>query len=865
MKRLAVLLVLSLAALGLRAEFPDRFVEYIESDGSQYIDLGDVLRSNTVAVIDFMRITTDTVERPMFGASSSFAYLATTRRYVRNKLRSSGPDANIRYLYRYDVARPEIYYSTDGGATWPAVGGNSYAGNEGAGASAYLFGASGSTKSKAAMRVYGCSITNGTSLVCDLYPCVKNGVPGLYDAVTGDVLFDSAASATAFAVGPDVDIPPACLSCGYEIKGVPSRWGMSVPAYGIAACERDSSVSFTLNGLDGEGWVLSADGKSRARFDGATYRPYGGEVEEIGASSFTRTLSGVAEVVWKFGKQQYACIVNASAIGEATYWVDGAAVQPGTTLWVDAESSVKVKIVPAFGFSFVKWTDGEHDLGTEPEITVTPGASGLNLTPVLRPYICVNKDSTSATEDGSPENPYKTIQAGIDAARYDGDEIVVYANAYPATYAINTQIVGNENYKGLLVHGLTGNPRNIVIDAGKTGRCLKFTDGSTVSDLTLTNGFLAFHQPGDEFAGGGAYLSGGSSMDNCVVTDCHIVGDYGLVATEAASLGGGGVYAEGVSKGSVVTVSGSRIEDCSVVETSSSMKKNQTVYGGGIWAAGATTLTNTVVRGCRIVFSCGKSDGYAYGGGVGIYTAISTPNVILVGCDVSDNVVTNTIGQSTRMFGGGYSCQNRASTAPVICNSVFSNNFSLSRGAAINFETTGCTIRGCELVGNRSADSVIVYGAKGFFCTNTLFAANTGASIVMAGSNMSLGIGSCTFASNTAATLTVDGTPATTAVRNTILANDSPAELPDDLLEGGSYAANVDHCYIGGNPKFVSRSRGDYRIRYSSPCRGQGLVEPWMTDAKALDGSPRIDPVDGTVDIGAYQHTPFVGFSIQVK
>lgn len=832
------LVLMVLAVLGVRAEYPDRFVEYIESDGSQYIDLGDVLRSNTVAVIDFMRMSTDTVERPMFGASYSFAYLATTRRYVRSKLRSSGPDANSRCLYRYDVAKSEIYYLTDRGSTWKTVGGNGYTGNEGAGASAYLFGASGSTKSRASMRVYGCSITNGTSLVCDLYPCVKDGVPGLYDAVTGDILFDSAASATAFAVGPDTDIPPACLSCGYEIKGVPSRWGTSVPAYGIAECASGSSVTFALNGVDGEGWVLSADGKSRIRFAGATYRPYGGEAEKINASSFTRTLSGVVQVLWKFEDEHRVCVINASAVGEATYLVDGTVVTPGETVWVSAGSSVRVKAVPAFGFSFVKWTDGENDLGTEPEITVTPGDAGVSLTPVLRPYICVNKDSTSAVEDGSPENPYKTIQAGIDAAQHDGDEIAVYANAYPATYAISTQIVGNENCKGLLVHGLTGNPRNIVIDAGKTGRCLKFTDGSTVSDLTLTNGFLAFHQPGDEFAGGGAYLSGGSSMDNCVVTDCHIVGDYGSVATATASLGGGGVYAEGVNKGAEVKVSGSRIENCSVAETSASMKKIQTVYGGGVWSAGATTLTNTVVRGCRIVFSCGKSEGNAYGGGVGVYTAISSPNVVLVGCDVVDNAVTNTNGQSTRMYGGGYSCQNRSGTSSEIRSSAFMGNFSQTSGAA-------------------------VYGVKGVSCQNALFAKNSGPSIVAG--NEALEIGSCTFAANTAGALTVNGDPAKTTVRNTILVNDSPAELPDDLLEGGAYAENVDHCYIGGDPKFVSRSRGDYRLKYGSPCRGQGLIEAWMTGAKALDGSPRIDPEDGTVDIGCYQHTPFVGLTILVR
>lgn len=864
--KVCVLALATLSALGLRAEFPDRFVEYIESNGSQYIDLGDVLRSNTVAIVDFVLMAKDSVERPMFGADYCFAYLSTTKRYVRGKLGYSGPDQNVRLLHRYNVSSQKIHQSTDAGMSWSQVSaGNPSERGEGAGANAYLFGASGSSKSRASMRVYGCSITNGTTLVCDLYPCVKNGVPGLFDAVTRTILCDGAASATAFAVGSDVDIPPACFTCGYEIKGVPSRWGTSVPAYGIDACETGTTVSFALNGLDGKGWVLSADGKRRARFAGATYRPYGGAAEEIDANSFSRTLSGVAQILWRFEDEQYSCSLCASAVGSATYYVDGTEVASGTTIWVLAGSSVTVKAVPAFGYSFQKWTDGTQDLGIKPEITVTPDGSGISLTPVLRPCICVNKDSASATEDGSPENPYKTIQAGINAAQSDGDEILVAANAYPATYAIASELVNHATYK-TTVRGATGNPRDIVIDAEKTGRCVKFTNGSAAESLTLTNGLLTVHSSDDECFGAGAYLSSASSLRSCVVTDCHVLSDAAATATKAWDLGGGGIYVQGEWNKTASFIEGTLVEGCSVEETSTTWKQALGLYGGGVCVYGGTVVTNSVVRGCFIRHSGGQYDGNSYGGGIGAYLQFSLPSTIVIDSAVVGNSVTNTNGKSNRMYGGGYFCLDRNGNPPTLIRTAFTNNFCTYQGGGAFSKTQLLKAHDCSFVANRSYGSGAAIYAPSVLVTNSLFAANAGQTALTVGSSKkNSGLGSCTFADNVLSGTAVSLVAANVTVCNTIFSNTCTQELSDDLLPGGAEASRVDHCFIGANPKFKSRAKGDYRLKYGSPCRGQGLVQPWMSTATDLAGAPRLDTEDGSVDIGAYQHTPFVGFSVLVK
>jgi BirA family biotin operon repressor/biotin-[acetyl-CoA-carboxylase] ligase len=47
----------------------------------------------------------------------------------------------------------------------------------------------------------------------------------------------------------------------------------------------------------------------------------------------------------------------------------------------------------------------------------------------------------------------------------------------------------------------------------------------------------------------------------------------------------------------------------------------------------------------------------------------------------------------------------------------------------------------------------------------------------------------------------------------------------------------------------------DFRLAVDSPCINAGTNQPdWMAAATDLDGSPRIDRVFGTVDIGAYEY-----------
>ena len=85
----------------------------------------------------------------------------------------------------------------------------------------------------------------------------------------------------------------------------------------------------------------------------------------------------------------------------------------------------------------------------------------------------------------------------------------------------------------------------------------------------------------------------------------------------------------------------------------------------------------------------------------------------------------------------------------------------------------------------------------------------------------------------------------------------------------------VTNCYVGGNPRFVDASAGDFRLVRRSPCRDQGNMLGWMTAASVdLSGNPRVvtdgrtlaqDP-SALPDLGCYefQDAP-LGFVLRFK
>jgi len=176
--------------------------------------------------------------------------------------------------------------------------------------------------------------------------------------------------------------------------------------------------------------------------------------------------------------------------------------------------------------------------------------------------IYVDVNSQSQTEDGSQQNPYKTIQAAI-LHTGTGHTILVS----PGTYAENV-VIGEYD-----VFESTGGRSVTFIDGSSSDTAVTI---SNVSETVSVSGFTI--QNGRAPAGGGLYIYNADAL----VDDCMI---HSNTATSTL-YGGGGVYIEQDVDGASPTVT---LEDCVITGNSSAG------HGGGICMENSHGL---VVCGC---------------------------------------------------------------------------------------------------------------------------------------------------------------------------------------------------------------------------------------------------------------------------
>ena len=203
------------------AETPDKFVRYVESTGSQYVDTGVTGRWNTKveAQVEWMELGDMTVLGSGDWTDNTRCFMIYCNNADGNIATALGrsPTDYGRAAWRYDNANwtpwwqvNRIYdYSADFSATNAAgecvrkvaIDGiaftNMTAAAVDSGCTMYLFGLNrkGNLASQSKARIYRLKIWQGPedggdmTLRRDLFPCVKDGNAGLWDAVTGDILY----------------------------------------------------------------------------------------------------------------------------------------------------------------------------------------------------------------------------------------------------------------------------------------------------------------------------------------------------------------------------------------------------------------------------------------------------------------------------------------------------------------------------------------------------------------------------------------------------------------------------------------------------------------------------------------------------
>jgi hypothetical protein len=234
------------------------------------------------------------------------------------------------------------------------------------------------------------------------------------------------------------------------------------------------------------------------------------------------------------------------------------------------------------------------------------------------------------TPDGTGDAP--TIQAGIDSAAVDGDEVVLSNGLFRGEGNRDVHFLG----KAVTVRSVGGDPVLCVIDCeGVPGTFdyhggFFFTNGegsdSILEGVTVTGGWYDL---------GGAVSCGSTAptIRNCVFRNNN--------AWE-----GGAIFCQWSS---------ALFEDCVIVENAATE-----FPGGGVFLTGA----DVILRGCTISYNESGVDpsGNRQGGGIAIHGSTFKPSLVTI-----ENCLV-----SHALRGEGIYCD-EVSTATISCTDIFGN------------------------------------------------------------------------------------------------------------------------------------------------------------------------------------------------
>lgn len=242
---------------------PEHFVEYVESTGSQYIDLG-VTASGHVRAEATVAWTGNPEDESLIAAregETRYFLLHNTHQtisYGYNTFTRVAGETSPGEIY--DIVsdfHPTFLTMTTNGI---AIVSKSHSSPVNLEKTFYLFACNrdGTVDWKTSARVYRLKMWQNGKLVKDLKPCVKDGVAGFYDAVSGDFL--SSATETPLVAGPEkVEKTPEAYLAYLDSDGSQYIDTGVMAMYGVK-CELDaqmlefysSSSDMTLIGAYGD-------------------------------------------------------------------------------------------------------------------------------------------------------------------------------------------------------------------------------------------------------------------------------------------------------------------------------------------------------------------------------------------------------------------------------------------------------------------------------------------------------------------------------------------------------------------------------------------------------------------------------------
>ncbi|MCD4657442.1 MAG: right-handed parallel beta-helix repeat-containing protein, partial [Planctomycetes bacterium] len=315
-----------------------------------------------------------------------------------------------------------------------------------------------------------------------------------------------------------------------------------------------------------------------------------------------------------------------------------------------------------------------------------------------------DENGSDSTGDGSEQNPYKTIQKGIDEAG-EGDIVWVEEGRYKGDGNRDLDMHG----KAVRVKGVTGDPDDVIIDCEGSStnphRGFYFHSGETLASqihsLTICHGFAPKFW--DTYLSKYIKVGGGISCENSspLIENCLIILNKVIDNASSGGTRGGGIFlyysnskilnsnicdnfieysgSTGWSQGAGVYCYNSNPLIVNCIVSNNKAKSLTSVSGGGI---DLSFNSHSIIINCLIKNNtCETISSNSKGGGISIS---SNCNPIIKNCTISRN---NVFGSGSDVVGGGI-CTWFASN-PVFINSIiYDNNSSTNSGNEISVTHT---------------------------------------------------------------------------------------------------------------------------------------------------------------------------------
>ena len=410
----------------------------------------------------------------------------------------------------------------------------------------------------------------------------------------------------------------------------------------------------------------------------------------------------------------------------------------------------------------------------------------------------------------------KGLGGGLSGCRKVLDSVIVDNTASTGGGAeINSGVVSNCVFRGNVASG--------------SGGGLYASDGAAVVDVYAS---VFTNNAAGATGGGIRYNSASGWATKGEIVDCTITGNR-------AVSGGGGVHGSSrkalllrgcTVSDNILTSSSSggggllsAYAEDSVIENNTILARTSSGKGGG--GTRDCTLFRSFVRGND---GCGATGGCAEGE--------------LTNCVVCCNFATNADVSAWVGTGGGIS-------GSIAVGCVVSNNLAIWRGGGTYGGTSyNCLIVGNKLLGTGNSGGATCWEGSYFNCT-------------IAGNTVTKGPGGFFSCANVANTISWGNTGTSTADKATTVTNSCVAKLDS----GVSAQAGV----VSSDPRFrATEGAQAYRLRGSSPCKGTGVITPWMypaLDERAFDvvGKP-LSPGGGAPSMGCYAYET-IGLRVLVR